>query len=66
MKKLTKNNILKFIELKKAYETEENEQKKEVLKIKIENFIKVINSDKKRFTKLYSYNLNNDEILYIL
>lgn len=61
MKRLTKNNILKMIEMMKKYEETEN---KDIL-IKINSFISNISKDKHLYSKLYSYNLSNEQLNYV-
>ncbi len=63
MKRVTKNNILKYIQMKKEYEITEDLQLLE----KINRFTnEVINKDKKYFNKIYSYNLNEEDLLYVI
>lgn len=63
MKRVTKNNLIKLIQMKKQYEI----TLKEDLKQQINNFINnVINKDKRYFSKLTSYNFNNDELKYLM
>ena len=48
MKKVTRNNLLKFIEMKMKYQEQDEEEKDEVLLEQINQFIdEVINKDKK-------------------
>lgn len=65
MKKVTKNNLLKLIEMKKTYNEQEEKDKKILFEINdyIEN---VINKDKKYFIKLKSYNFTEDQLKYLL
>lgn len=63
MKRITKNNILKYIQMKKEYEVTKDSQLLE----KINRFTnEVINKDKKYFNKIYSYNLNEEDLLYVI
>mgnify|MGYP001143803717 CR=1 FL=1 len=63
MKKVTKNNILKYIQLKKKYEIEKDSQLLE----EINRFTnEVINKDKKYFSKIYSYNLDTEDVRYAI
>lgn len=63
MKRVTKNNILKYIQLKKEYEIEKDSQLLE----EINRFTnEVINKDKKYFSKIYSYNLNKKDLIYVI
>ncbi len=63
MKRVTKNNILKYIQMKKEYEITENSQILEKINIFTEN---VINKDKHYFSKLKSYELNNEDLKYCI
>lgn len=63
MKRVTKNNILKYIQMKKDYEITENSQILEKINIFTEN---VINKDKHYFSKLKSYELNNEDLKYYI
>lgn len=59
MKRVTKNNILKLIDMQKKY-LESGDKK---LLQEINNFIEnVMNKDKSLFHKLTSYNLLNEEL----
>ena len=63
MKRVTKNNLLILISWIKEYEKNESEQ----LKNNINNFIDlVINNDKSYFSKLLSYDLDNDQLKYLI
>ena len=63
MNKVTKNNILKYIKMKKEYEEKPTQELLE----KINDFTdNVINKDKRYYRKLYSYNLFNDDLKYCL
>lgn len=65
MKQVTKNNLLKLIDLKKDY-IEGEEKDKELLQI-INNFISnVINKDRKYFNKLRSYDFNSDQLKHLM
>lgn len=60
--KVNYNNIKLFIELKKQYYNNYNNE----LKKEINRFInEVINKDKRFYSKLSSYNLSNNELNYI-
>lgn len=60
--KVNYNNIKLFIELKKQYYSNYNNE----LKKEINRFInEVINKDKRFYSKLSSYNLSNNELNYI-
>ena len=63
MKKVTKNNILKYIDMKKEYEITQNSSLLE----EINNFTnEVINKDKHYYHKIYSYNLSKEQLKYCL
>lgn len=65
MKKVTKNNLLKFVEMVKTYQ--EQEEKDTNLLEQINQFIdEVINKDKHYFKKLYSYNFTEEELQFLL
>lgn len=63
MKKVTKNNLLKLVDMMVKYQ----ETKSENLKITINDFIEnVINKDKHYYKKLKSYNFKNEILEYLL
>lgn len=63
MKKVTRNNLIKLVDIMKEYQETENEK----LKIIINDFIEnVINKDKKYYSKLKSYNFDNEIIKYLI
>lgn len=63
MKKVTKNNLLKLVDMMKEYQETENEN----LKITINDFIEnVINKDRRYYQKLRSYNFKNDILEYLM
>ena len=65
MKRVTRNNLLKLIEMKKEYE-EQKEKDKQLLQ-QINEFVEnVINKDKKYFSKLSKYNFTNEQLEYLL
>lgn len=64
MKRVTKNNLLRLVELKKQYL--ENESNKEILQIINEFIDNVINKDKKYYSKLASYNFDEQTLRYLL
>ena len=67
MKKVTRNNLLQFIEMKKTYQDQEEEEKDEKLLEQINQFIdEVINKDKHYFKKVYSYNFTDEELKFLL
>lgn len=65
MKRVTKNNLLKFVEMVKTYQKQE--EKDTNLLEQINQFIdEVINKDKHYFKKLYSYNFTEEELQFLL
>ncbi len=63
MKKITKNNLLKYIELKKEY----LETKNESLLMIINQFTdEVINRDKRYYLKLSKYNFSREELKFLM
>ena len=67
MKKVTRNNLLKFIEMKMKYQEQDEEEKDEVLLEQINQFInEVINKDKHYYKKVYSYNFTDEELKFLL
>lgn len=63
MKRVTRNNMLKYIEMKQQY----LEKPDETLLNEINTFTeKVINKDKSYYKKLYSYNFSNEQLEYCL
>ena len=63
MKRVTENNMRKFIELKKKYIAVKD---KNILK-QINDFIEsVINKDKRYFSKLSKYGFTNEELRYCI
>lgn len=63
MKKVTKNNLLKLVDMMKDYQETKNKK----IKIMINDFIdNVINKDKKYYSKLKSYNFNNEILKYLI
>ncbi len=63
MKRVTKNNLLKFVALVKEYNKTEN---KKIL-FKINKYVtNVINKDKRYYTKLKSYNFDDEILKYLL
>ena len=63
MKRVTKNNLLKLVDMMKEYQETENEK----LKITINDFIEnVINKDKKYYSKLKSFNFDNEIIKHLI
>ena len=65
MKRVTRNNLLKLIDMMKNYE--EQEKKDKQLLRQINNFIDdVINKDKRYYNKLSKYNFTNEQLKYLL
>ena len=63
MKRVTKNNLLILLNWIQAYEKNEDA---ELLKA-INNFINnVINNDDRYYSKLDSYDFNNDQLKYLI
>ena len=63
MKRVTKNNLLKLVDMMKEYQETKNEN----LKIIINDFIEnVINKDKSYYSKLLTYNFDNEILMYLL
>jgi hypothetical protein len=65
MKRVTKNNLLLFIEWKKEYIN--GEKKDTTLLTKINNYIvNVINKDDKYYRKLHDFDFTNNELKYLM
>ena len=65
MKRVTRKNLLKLIEMMKEFE-EQKEKDKQLLQ-QINEFVEnVINKDKKYFSKLSNYNFTNEQLEYLL
>ena len=65
MKRVTRNNLLLFIEWKKEYIN--SEKKDTTLLTKINNYIvNVINKDDKYYRKLYDFGFTNNELKYLM
>lgn len=62
MKRITKQNLLRFVEMKKEYLKEPTEKKLKEINL----FVEVINNDKHYFSKLKSYNFENDVLNYLM
>lgn len=63
MKRVTRNNLLKLVDMMKEYQETKNEK----LKTTINDFINnVINKDKHYFKKLKSYNFNNEILEHLM
>lgn len=68
MKKITKNNLLKLVEMKKKFiNKKEKGEIDEKLKNEINEFIEnVINKDEHYYRKLSSYKFDNETLDYLL
>ena len=63
MKRVTKNNLLKLVDMMKQYQETKNEK----LKIIINDFINnVINKDKRYYSKLKNYNFDNEILKFLM
>jgi hypothetical protein len=63
MKRVTKNNLIKLVEMKKRY----NEKPNPELLREINKFIENgINKDERYYSKLSSYNFDNETLNYLL
>lgn len=64
MKRVTRNNLLKLIDMMKDYE-EQKEKDKQLLQ-RINDFIdNVINKDRRYYSKLTKYNFTNEQLKYL-
>lgn len=63
MKRVTRNNLLKFVELRKEYEKSNDIKLLDIIYDFIEN---VINKDKRYYSKLSTYNFNNETLKYLM
>lgn len=63
MKRVTKNNLLKLVDMMKECQKTKNEDLKNIINDFIEN---VINKDKHYFKKLKSYNFKNEILEYLM
>ena len=63
MKRVTKNNLLKLVGMMQTYETNKDTN----LLNEINNFIdNVINKDDKYYSKLQSYDFDNETLKYLI
>lgn len=63
MKRVTKNNLLKLVDMMKEY----NETKDKKLLSEVNDFIdNVINKDKRYYSKLKNYNFDNEILKYLM
>ena len=63
MKRVTRNNLLKFVEMRKEYEKSNDIKLLDIIYDFIEN---VINKDKRYYSKLSSYNFDNETLKYLM
>lgn len=63
MKKVTENNLRKFIEMKKRYLKTKDKNLLQEINDFTEN---VINQDKKYYSKLSSYNFSSEELEFLM
>ena len=65
MKRVTRSNLLKLIDMMREYE-EQREKDKQLLQ-RINDYIdNVINKDRNYYSKLSNYNLTNEQLKYLL
>lgn len=63
MKRVTRNNIIRYIDMKKEYEKTQDS----LLLQRINKFtVEVINKDKHYYHKLYNYNLSKEQLKYCM
>ena len=63
MKRVTKNNLIKLVNLMKEYEKTKDNNIKEVINNYIDN---VINKDSRYYAKLGSYGFDNEILKYLM
>ena len=63
MKRVTKNNLLKFVEMRKEYEKSNDIALLDIIYDFIEN---VINKDRRYYSKLSSYNFDSETLKYLM
>lgn len=63
MKRVTRNNLLKFVEMRKEYEKSNDIALLDIIYDFIEN---VINKDKRYYSKLSTYNFDNETLKYLM
>ena len=63
MKRVTKNNLLKLVDMMKEYQETKNQKLKNIINDFIDN---LINKDKRYYSKLKSYNFNNEILKYLM
>ena len=65
MKRVTRSNLLKLVDMMREYEEQKTKDKR--LLQQINEFIEnVINKDKSYYSKLSKYNLTNEELEYLI
>ncbi len=65
MKRVTRKNLLKLIDMMREYK--EQEEKDKQLLQRINDFIdNVINQDRRYYNKLSKYNFTNEQLKYLL
>ena len=63
MKRVTRNNLLKFAEMRKEYEKSNDIKLLDIIYDFIEN---VINKDRRYYSKLSSYNFDSETLKYLM
>lgn len=63
MKQVTRNNLIELVEMMKECQKTKNQKLKNMINDFIEN---VINKDKKYYSKLKSYNFDNEILKYLM
>ena len=63
MKRVTRNNLVKLVKMMEQCQKTENQKLKNMINDFINN---VINKDKKYYSKLISYNFNNEILKYLM
>ena len=63
MKRVTRNNLLKFVEMRKEYEKSNDIALLDIIYDFIEN---VINKDKRYYSKLSTYNFDSETLKYLM
>ena len=63
MKRVTRNNLLKFVEMRKEYEKSNDIKLLDIIYDFIEN---VINKDRRYYSKLSTYNFDSETLKYLM
>lgn len=63
MKRVTRNNLLKFVEMRKEYEKSKDIKLLDIIYDFVEN---VINKDRRYYSKLSSYNFDIETLKYLM